>query len=401
MAGMKKLPLRRGVILIFMQALVFSAPFLQAQDVKYFKDDDPRAAIALGIGLGVVIAGAIVINIVKHGLRHLSFRPAAAGARSSSSSTPLRQFSGITLRSVARNYDLNKDQTKMLEYVLSKDGVSNPRAVMSDLPTLDKHFKRAYQSIGRRGERAADDTEVQKQLYQLFSTRNAIESAPASLHNVSVPEIGYGTEAILGISGRTYPLKVDTVRGEIIMAECPLNPLGQPLKFPKGVKAELTYFNSLNHGFLQQCRILDTVKAPKKPPILQLFSQGKPKTLFKRKNRRRQVNIPSEFWVVTITKIGADPKAQTKMTVGNRKFSGEILDISPGGCSIRTRGLLKPGLRLKISFEVNGKTATALGQVLRINRGSSITSFLHVKFMKASLKALNVINAVVYKYNES
>jgi hypothetical protein len=44
--------------------------------------------------------------------------------------------------------------------------------------------------------------------------------------------------------------------------------------------------------------------------------------------------------------------------------------------------------------------AIVLGQVLRINRGSSITSFLHIKFIKASLKALNIINAVVYRYNE-
>jgi hypothetical protein len=390
---------KRSAALFFTLGTVVQAPFLQAQNVQYFKEDDPMAAIILGIGIGVVVVFAIIVNIIRHGIKSLGPRP--GGVRQSSSLVPLRQFSGLTLRAIARSYDLNKEQTKMLEYVLTKDGVSRPREVLADVALTDKHFKRAYHSISKKGERMVDDTEVQKELYRLFSTRSAIEAAPASLQRAAIPEIGYGTEVVLSINGKTYPLKVDTVRGEVIMVECPVNPLGQPLKFQKGTKADLNYFNNMNYGFLQQCRVLDVVMAPKKPPILQLLSLGKPKTLFKRKSRRRQVNIPCEFWVVTITKTGSGARAQTTMTVGSRKFVGEILDISPGGCSIRTRGLLKPGLRLKISVEEQKKNATVLGQVLRINRGSSITSFVHIKFIKASLKALNVINAVVYRYNES
>ncbi|MDR1352919.1 MAG: PilZ domain-containing protein [Treponema sp.] len=356
------------------------------------------AAIILGVSLSAIIIVALIVNIIRHGIGHTGTR--TGGARKSANFAMPRQFSVFTLRSIARNYDLSKEQAKMLEYVFSKDGVSNPKEVLSDVSAMDRHFKRTYNSIARKSERTANDAAVQKELYQLFSTRNAIEAAPAFLQRAAVPEIGYGTEAVLSINGKTYPLKVDTVRGEVIMVECPVNPLGQPLRFQKGNQAELNYFNNLNHGFLQRCRVLDIVTAPRKPPILQLLSQGKPKPLFKRKNRRRQVNISCEFWLITITKTGAGSRAETKMSVGNRKFVGEILDISPGGCSIRTRGLLKPGVRLKISLEDKKAKATVLGQVLRINRGSSITSFLHIKFIKASLKALNIINAVVYRYNE-
>jgi hypothetical protein len=390
--------MKRIAAFLFALGTLSPAPFLQAQEIQYFKEDDPRAAIILGIGLGIVIVFALIANIVKHGIGHAGID--TGGARKTSNFSPPRQFSVFTLRSIARNYDLNKEQTRMLEYVFSKSGISNPREVLSDVSAMDKHFKRIYQSITRKSERTADDAAVQKELYQLFSTRNAIEAAPAFLQRAAVPEIGYGTEVVLSINGKTYPLKVDTVRGEVIMVECPVNPLGQPLKFQKGGQAELNYFNNLNNGFLQHCRVLDVITSPRKPPILQLLSQGKPKTLFKRKNRRRQVNISCEFWIVTITKTDAGPRAETKMIVGNRKFAGEILDISPGGCSIRTRGLLKPGVRLKISLENKKANATVLGQILRINRGSSITSFLHVKFIKAPLKALNIINAMVYRYNE-
>jgi hypothetical protein len=390
--------LKRNAVLFFTLGIASQRSLLQAQEMRYFKEDDPMAAIILGIGLGVIIVSTLIINIIRHGLKSLA--PRSGGTKKSPGFVPPRQFSSLALHSIARSYDLTKEQTKMLEYVLTKDGVSKPREALANVTIMDNHFKRAYHSIARKSERMVDDTEVQKELYRLFSTRSAIEAAPASLQGAAVPEIGYGTEVVLSVNGKTYPLKVDTVRGEVIMVECPVNPLGQPLKFQKGARADLNYFNNMNHGFLQQCRILDVVMAPRKPPILQLLIQGKPKTLFKRKSRRRQVNISCEFWVVTITKTGSGARAQTTMTVGNRKFVGEILDISPGGCSIRTRGLLKPGLRLKISMEDKKKNATVLGQVLRINRGSSITSFVHIKFIKASLKALNVINAVVYRYNE-
>jgi hypothetical protein len=390
--------LKRNAVLFFTLGMVFRASFLQAQETQYFKEDDPMAAIILGIGIAVVLVSTLIINIIKHGLKSIGPRPGGAGQ--SPGFVPPRQFSGFALRAIARNYDLTKEQTKMLDYVLAKDGVSRPREVLADIALIDKHFKRAYHSISKKSERRVDDAEVQKELYRLFSTRNAIEAAPASLRRTAIPEIGYGTEVVLRVDGKTYPLKVDTARGEVIMVECPVNPLGRPLKFQRGTHADLNYFNNMNHGFLQQCRIQDIITVPRKPPLLQLLTQGKPKALFKRKSRRRQVIIPCEFWVVTITKTGSGARAQTTMTVGNRKFVGEILDISPGGCSIRTRGLLKPGLRLKISLEDDKKNATVLGQVLRINRGSSITSFVHIKFIKASLKALNVISAVVYRYNE-
>jgi hypothetical protein len=390
--------LKRNAVLFFTLGMVFRVSFLQAQEMRYFKEDDPMSAVILGIGVAVILVFILISKIIRHGIKSIGPRP--GGARQSLNFVPPRQFSGLTLRAIAKNYDLTQEQTKMLDYVLTRDNVSRPREVLADAALIDKHFKRAYHSISKKSERMVDDTEVQRELYRLFSTRNAIEAAPASIRRTAIPEIGYGTEVVLSVDGKIYPLKVNTVRGEVILVECPVNPLGQPLKFQRGTRANLNYFDNLNHGFLQQCRTLDVVTAPRKPPVLQLLTQGKPKPLFKRKSRRRQVNILCEFWVVTITKTGSAARAQTTMTVGSRKFVGEILNISPGGCSIRTRGLLKPGLRLKISIEDEKDDVTILGQILRINRGSSITSFVHIKFIKAPLKALNVISAVVYRYNE-
>jgi hypothetical protein len=401
MTGTEKFRFRRIVnrkTVLFLALGMSQTPFLRAQAIRYFKEDDPLSAIILGIGAGTIVIVALIVNIIKHGFKPITAR--SGESKQSSNFMLSRQFSGLALRSIAKSYDLTKEQTKMLEYIFAREEVSKPREVLADAVMIDKLFRRAYQSIVRKSEYGIDDNEIQKELYRLFSTRNAIEAAPVSLQYASVPEIDYGTEVVLSVNGKTYPLKVDTLRGEVITVECPVNPLGQPLKFQRDTRAELTYFDDMNHGFLQPCRVLDVVAAPGKPPLLHLLAQGRPKTLFKRKNRRRHVNIACEFWVVTLTKTGSGSRSRTNMTVGNRKFFGEILNISPGGCSIRTRGSLKPGLRLKISLDYNKKNAVVLGQVLRINRGSSITSFVHIKFIKGSLRTLNIINAAVYRYND-
>jgi c-di-GMP-binding flagellar brake protein YcgR len=130
---------------------------------------------------------------------------------------------------------------------------------------------------------------------------------------------------------------------------------------------------------------------------LDLTLKGKPETLVKRKSRRRQITIPCEMQMVQTSTSGG----KTVVTTDARKYSGDIQDISTGGCSIRTRGILKPGSRIKIAFEHRDGTAAVLGQILRINRGISINTIIHVKFTKVPLKTMNIINATVFEYNEA
>jgi hypothetical protein len=84
----------------------------------------------------------------------------------------------------------------------------------------------------------------------------------------------------------------------------------------------------------------------------------------------------------------------------SKKFQGDIQDVSTGGCSVRVKGTLRPGNLIKISFTCRDGNAAVLGQILRINKGASLQSVIHVKFTKVPLKSMNVINATVFQYSE-
>jgi hypothetical protein len=102
------------------------------------------------------------------------------------------------------------------------------------------------------------------------------------------------------------------------------------------------------------------------------------------------------FYFVYVEDAGH--KKGKKMVVDKRRLTGNILDISIGGCSIKTNVSVPSGTRLKIEFTYNnGMNVAALGQVLRTNR-AGINTIMHIKFLRIPRKSLNVINALVYEY---
>jgi hypothetical protein len=102
-----------------------------------------------------------------------------------------------------------------------------------------------------------------------------------------------------------------------------------------------------------------------------------------------------------VEETGSGRKKVRKMTVDSRRFNGTILDVSMGGCSIRTNASIPPGTRLKIEFDYLDKMIiAALGQVLRINRSGAVSTIMHIKFIKVPRKTMNAINALVYEYDE-
>jgi hypothetical protein len=88
---------------------------------------------------------------------------------------------------------------------------------------------------------------------------------------------------------------------------------------------------------------------------------------------------------------------KSRLVVDKRKFSGNIADISIGGCSIKTNSPIKVGARIKVEYTQKENNVAALGQVLRINR-TGVSNIVHVKFLRVTQKSMNLINAYVFEY---
>jgi hypothetical protein len=359
---------------------------------QFWKEDNPMDAVLFGVGVAVVIVVLIIVNLVKSkGKFNISLGGSGFAARPASGR---RTFSGFALHRLARSAGLDKQQTKMLDYVFKVDRVSDPERSFHTPALLDHHFKRAYRAIERS---TPTDAEVQQKLGVLFATRNILEASEGSGGSVtSTREIAENTPAVINVGNESYPIKVISARGETLVVENPRNALGTPVRLPRNSKVILSFFIKSSRGFSVESRILGSGETAS-GPRLQLVHSSQIKYMAQRRFRRRQATLPANFYFVHLEDTGR--KKETKMVVDKRKLIGNITDISIGGCAIKTNVSVPSGTRLKIEFSSNDQNTAVVGQVLRTNR-SGTSTVMHVKFLKVPRKSMNAINALVFEYSD-
>ena len=356
---------------------------------EFWVEDDPNQARIFIIAIAALIAFVLIYRLVSRSGRS----PVAAG--NSGSYTAVKHYSGFGLRRAAAPYGLSGEQVKLLDYVFRNDNVTDPSRVMKDSASLDRHFKRAYRNITRD---SGNIERTQQNLSKLFILRNAIEAAPVE-DDVSSSMPVVNTEAIIKYGSDNYNVRIYFSNNRTIITEVPRNTLGTSLKIGSGTSINLTYKTKSNNSYSLICGYVGIEKTQYGPGF-QMNSGGRPKPLTKRQYRRKQVDIRCEFYFVQVIQSGKGKNKTSRMVVSPKKFTGDIRDISAGGCSIRTPVPVQAASRLKISCYLSFREQiSVLGQVIRSNRSAAGT-VIHVKFLKVPMRAFNAINTLVFGFNE-
>jgi hypothetical protein len=286
---------------------------------------------------------------------------------------------------------LDREQVKMLDYVLRSGSVSDPERFMNSPELIDKNFKRTYRLIERTSH---DDNELNDRLSVLFAVRNIIDANFRGASATSSRQIPDKVPAVLTIDKVNYPVQVISTKGDTIAVDNPKRAAGSLLHPARGSKATLAFYTKTTKGLLIDTRVMGTAEV-NDTPVLQLAHSGQVKRLSARRFRRRQIIIDTGFFFVS-----TDSRTK-KSIVEPRRYQGKIMDISIGGCSIKTVSTINAGQRVKVEFINNDETTiAALGEVLRITR-TGVNAAIHVKFLKVPRRSLNSINAMVYEYSEN
>jgi c-di-GMP-binding flagellar brake protein YcgR len=363
--------------------------YLLQENVQYFKEDDPMAGVILLISIAVIIMAGFIGTIIKHGI--------AVSGTGASTKTSVRQFSMFTMNRLANTYGLDKEQKKLLEQIFKAAGISEPQRILQNPTLLDKHFKQAYRTIERT---ASTEEEEQRKISLLFSLRNTIENAQDSGNIITTTtQVAANSTVVLVVGKESYPVKVLSSGRESLSVECPRNALGNPVNINMGTKVTISFFTKSSKGFSFDTRVVNRTDTSQ-GTILQVAHSHKVKNMAQRKSRRKQASMICNFYLVFIEESGRGRKKTQKLILDKRKFSGTILDISIGGCAIKTSTFIAVGSRLKIEISYSDTQKLAvLGQVLRINRSGALgTTIIHIKFLKVPRKAWNTINAMVFDY---
>jgi hypothetical protein len=367
----------------------FSPRLYPLQLPSFYKETNSQDAVIFVVGVGVIISVIIIVNIIKK-----RYHIAALGSGGGSTAS-VRRFSSFALHRLANNMGLDRDQTRMLEFVLRSDSVTDPARSINSPVLLDRHFKRAYRIIERS---ANTEDEAQERLSLLFSTRNALEAAVSGGSGISsTRQVAEKAATVITIGQESYPVKVISSKGDNLVVENPQNALGTPLRISRGGKVTLSFFTKSSKGFSFESRILGTADSAD-GPVLQLLHSSQIKRLSQRRYRRRQAVMAATFYFVYVEETGY--RKEKKMVVDKRRLTGNIMDISIGGCSIKTNVSVPSGTRLKIEFIYSNNAHVAvLGQVLRTNR-TGLSTIMHIKFLRVPRRSMNAINALVFEYTD-
>jgi hypothetical protein len=364
---------------------------LQSPDLRAFQlpGRTPSYVLFFLAGIGAIIVILLLLNYLKNSMKIDALNKTSADEHEQ------RRFSVFTFRRIAANLGLDKDQTNMLEFVLKCDNVTDLVRSFESPMLLDKHFKKAFRIIERT---SISQDEMNNRLSVLFSTRNHIENKANTITTTSTREIPEKTAAVLAVGETNYPIRVISSKGDSLIVENPLDNMGQPLDLPKGSMASLSLFPEPNKGFAIDTRVLGVTETIDGHHVLQLVHSGQIKKLSKRRFRRRHTVITTAFYFVQVEE--GRSKKDAKMTVDKRRFSGNIIDISIGGCSVKTTVPVNSGQKLKIEFtREDDSIVAALGEVLRTTRAGTDT-IMNIKFLKVPRRSLNSINAMVYEYTD-
>jgi c-di-GMP-binding flagellar brake protein YcgR len=343
----------------------------------------PKDLIIVFVIVVVVVGILLIINSrkapVKGGKKGAPSSPGGGGSF----------FSVFTLHRIARNLGLDNEQSKMLDYVFKTDQVADPQKSINTPDLLDRHFRRAFRILDQV---QGHEIETQRKLGVLFSTRNILENSMLS-GMTSTRQIKDETNFTIVANKDKIDVHLISAKGDYLDVEAPKNVLGSQIKIQRGTRLNVLFFNKSNKGFAFETRVIG-YSSKQSHPTMQLAHSNQLRFLSQRRFRRRQASINCSLFLVIIEGSGK----KQRLIADKRKLQGNIADISMGGCSIKMMSPVQVGARFKIEFLLSDMNLAALGQVLRTNRAGGNT-IIHIKFLKASQKTMNLINSYVYEYS--
>lgn len=360
--------------------------------VSYFKESDPQTAIILFGVLGVLVAILVVLNISKNGIGSTGFKSGGGGKTRA-------HFSRWALKKTASAYGLDAPQTTFLEHVFRKAQVTDPESTLMNPEVLDRHFKKAFREIESTAETEAA-AEEEKSV--LFSIRTTVEAAYGSgARVISTRKLPDGMAAVLtGTKGETYPTRVLSAKGEKLLIEAPKNNVGTVIKFSRGAKLSLSFYTKSSQGYRFDTKAQGTQMTPK-GPALELTHSDKVAPLPNRRHRRKETRISCYFSAVQVIQRTQGRKIVKETIVDERRSMGTIVDISAGGCALKSAGAIRTGEYVKVEFDdAQGRPMAAFGRIVRTNKTGSVGGVMHIQFLKTTRKTINAINATVYGYEQ-
>ncbi|MGL4981667.1 MAG: PilZ domain-containing protein [Treponemataceae bacterium] len=309
-----------------------------------------------------------------------------------------RSSSRKEINSVSDYFGFDKEERKFLFYLCKKYRIKNLAFCFKNDKEVDKLFKKIYHVMSE-GKAYDSDIEV------LFLLRQKIERYRRKSTSIaSSQNIARNQELSLITSQKEQYLAVvleNTPQGLVITT--PRDSLKNEVIFKPLSKIGI-FFRSKNFmDYIFTSRIVRYSTLQNANTIVLMHSNNIT-ALKNREFRRKDLSVEARMSYAipqidaNVVKESIVQGSQVSYKISDGTFSGEIVDISAGGCCIKASRSVSVDLHVKIEIQHDLlKTEEIIGHVLHSKENKGVWT-LHVQFKKMTKKARNIIFSLVYDY---
>ncbi|MBN2050831.1 MAG: PilZ domain-containing protein [Spirochaetales bacterium] len=309
---------------------------------------------------------------------------------------PMR-FRKSTFRKKATAIGLSKIQISTLENFMENYTVRQPYALLKNSSQLDLILKKALADIDNQVS-SPDVKESQRST--IYGIKQVVERQRQGRSSLSgSKQISINQSLMLSPeSGGRFPSTVVGNLRDMLAVQIPRNEGLQEIRWKRGTKLNVFFWksNGQSYSFLTKVAGYNALKGT---TCLLLQHSNAVKQAHQRRYRRKTLERPTYFYPVRILTMGTGRKQEKKAFVETKNGAlGTILDISAGGCAVKTSYPLLKGSLIKVEFETEKqKSVAAFGKVKNMTRAQPVGGIMNIMFTRLSRKNLNTINAYIYE----
>ncbi|MCL2792802.1 MAG: PilZ domain-containing protein [Spirochaetaceae bacterium] len=374
----------------------FGLPELTAADSR-------TVYIAIGIVVGFIVL-LVLGNMISNNKRiRMGGFPLKRGTGSSSSvvKSSAPKISKGKFRKIAKQIGLSPAQIKILEDIAEKHNVGSPAIFLTSHKTFNLTMKKVIQEYDN-GAYSLEVKENYKML--LFNIKQKLDKSSVAGEKISTSrQLAVGKQIIITTStGEKYSTSIVTNLADYMCANIPKRSDGSMLRLNKWEPIKISVPEKGDRGIFYDSKIAGYSTA-KGISCIMLQHSNSIQSSKQRNFPRKELGKACYFFKINIVTL-VDGKTTVKKAVidDNAKGRlGSVLEISAGGCSIKSQNCLNRGDLLRVDIDIERRqTISALGKIVNIRKVTPGTATMHIQFTRMSKKNMNSINSYIYGIGE-
>lgn len=307
----------------------------------------------------------------------------------------------VILYRISKTYEFDQKEYNFLKKICSAQKTPNLEYAFHFDGPSEQFFSTKFNDISNQTNKKDDI--IQSELSLLFSIKQKVDNSRKTLSNLtSTASIPTG-DSIFYFSDTKEQFEskiLENTKNELILS-IPKDIFNNPIKPPALSKISLLYQTRNGNCYLSDVRIIRYQNTTGDGEMVTSHCNNM-QSYQRRQFKRINMNIPCTFSAVKITTGGSGDKADITYTPMNNKYTGQLLELSAGGCSIMTNMNIREKQYIHTELNIDDSQAdSVIGLIVNTTPITDKRQYvLHILFVKISSKTRNKIFARVYEYKK-